>query len=170
MATLQADLERFKSERASDADHVAQMLVRLAGAERAREAAERATEAAQQHAAAADQRAAALSAEVDRLRTRCSQLEAESWNPAGGSARDAHARLEAVRDAVARVTAMIDELDRREEMAAGIRARTVEQVRQALAEIEAPPSPPVQPSPVIDVQPMKPMRERMAEPDPFPTE
>jgi chromosome segregation ATPase len=177
IAALQADIERLKSEHAHDADQVAEMLVRIAAAERAREGSERARDAAEraygdaeQRAAAAEQRAATLAAEVERLKQRAAELEADAWDPAGGSARDAQARFEATRAALARVGAMIDELDRREEIAGTIRARTIEQVRQALAEAEAPPSPPLQPARVISVQPPKPMRERMAEPEPFPTE
>ena len=142
------------------------MLVRIAAAERAREAAEG-------RVAAAQEKAAALAAEVALLKARCTRLEADSWDPEAATTApgvDDRARLESTREAMARIGAMIDELERREEMAAGIRTRTIEQMRHALAEADAPASPPVRPSPVIDVQPARPMRERMAEPKPFPTE
>ncbi|MGH7436824.1 MAG: hypothetical protein ACRENE_14215 [Polyangiaceae bacterium] len=143
MSGLEAEIARLKGERAQDADQMGEMLVRVATAERTRAAAEN-------RAVAAELQAGDLRAEVAQLRARCAQLEAEAWE-AQESSRRLPVEPDAVRDAAARVAGIIDELERREEMAAGLRARTLEQIRQALAEIDAPVSPQVQPSPVIDV-------------------
>jgi hypothetical protein len=124
------------------------MLVRVAAAERALTDAQRSVEASLVRAAGAEERAAVLAGEVERLKGRCERLEADAWDPVSSGARD---RLAAARDAMARVGVLLEELERREEMAAGIRSRTIEQVRQVLAEGEAPASPPVRPMPVLDL-------------------
>jgi hypothetical protein len=160
IAVLEAEIERMGQERAHDADQIGEMLVRIAGAERARAAAE-------SRAAAAEHLSAALRAELAHLEARCAQLEAEAWEGGQSTTRLAALDPGAVHEGLTRLGAIFDELDRREEMAAGLRARTMEQIRQTLAEMEAPPSPPVQPSPVIQVSSDRPP---MAEPDPFPTE
>jgi hypothetical protein len=119
------------------------MLVRVATVERTRAAAE-------SRAVAAELQAGDLRAELAQLKARCAQLEAEAWE-AQESSRQLPVEPDAARDAASRVADIVDELERREEMAAGLRARTLEQIRQALAEIDAPKSPPVQPGPVVDV-------------------
>ncbi len=156
IVALEAEIERLVADRAHDADQIGEMLVRIAGAERARAAAE-------SRASAAEQQAAALRAEVAHLEARCAQLEADAWGVSESTRRVAEPQAHAVREGLSRIGAILDELDRREEMAAGLRARTIEQLRQALAEVDAPASPPLTPSPVIEVK-------AMAEPDPFPTE
>jgi septal ring factor EnvC (AmiA/AmiB activator) len=137
-----------KKERAEDDDQVAQMLVRVADAERALAEAQRAVEASQIRTTTAEEKAAVLATEVTRLKERCERLEADAWDPVSVRGRD---RVAAVREAMVRVGALLEELDRREEMAAGIRSRTMEQLRQALSEVEGPTSPPVQPMPVVDL-------------------
>jgi chromosome segregation ATPase len=160
LVALEADVQRLTTERAHDADQIGEMLVRIAAAERARASAE-------SRAAAAEQQAAAMRAEVAHLEARCAQLEADAWEVSESTRRVSVPQADVVRDALARLSGIVDELDRREEMAAGLRARTIEQLRQTLAEVDAPPSPPVLPTPVIEI---KTMRPAMAEPDPFPTE
>jgi hypothetical protein len=155
---LEADLERMKSDRAHDADQIGEMLGRIAAAERTREA-------AVARALAAEDQAARLRSELAELKARCAQLEADAWDANAVTKRSVPP--EATREGLARLGAIIDELERREEMSAGLRARTLEQMRQAIAEVDAPPSPPVRPSPVISVRPP---RQSMAEPEPFPTE
>jgi hypothetical protein len=146
LAALEAEVERLVGERAHDADQIAEMLVRIAAAERARAAAD-------SRAAAAEQYASALRAEVERLRARCAEIDAENRRARESTRRLALPQADAVRDGITRLGAILDELDRREQMAAGLRSRTMEQVRQALAEIDAPPSPPVLGTPVIAVSP-----------------
>ena len=134
IAALEAEIERMKSERAHDADQMGEMLVRVATVERTRAAAEN-------RAVAAELQAGDLRAELAQLKARCAQLEAEAWE-AQESSRQLPVDPDAARDTAARVASIIDELERREEMAAGLRARTLEQIRQALADIDAPKTPP----------------------------
>jgi chromosome segregation ATPase len=124
------------------------MLVRVAAAERALTDAQKAVEASQMRAAGAEERAAVLAGEVARLKERCETLEADAWDPVSSKGRS---QLSGAREAMVRIGALLEELERREEMAAGIRARTVEQLRQALAEAEGPTSQPVRPMPVVDL-------------------
>jgi hypothetical protein len=147
-------VQRLTSERARDADQIGEMLARVAGAERSRAAAEG-------RATVADQQAGSLRAEVARLEARCAQLEADAWDLNEQKRHPAPPSSDTVREALPRLTAILDELERREEMAAGLRARTMEQIRQALAELETPGRPAVKPTPVIDVK---------GDPDTFPTE
>ena len=101
------------------------------------------------------------------MQARLAQVEADAWEVGESTRRLVAPHAGAVREGLSRLSSIIDELDRREEMAAGLRARTMEQLRQTLAEIEAPPSPPVLPTPVIEVTSDRPP---MSEPEPFPTE
>jgi hypothetical protein len=101
--TLEAEIERLKAARAEDADVTAAMLVRMAEAERTRLAAQ----------------------------TRCSELEAELVQMRQRAAA-AEARFEGTRMTMTSVVGMLDELERRDEMAASIRSRTFAQARAAL--------------------------------------
>jgi chromosome segregation ATPase len=101
--TLEAEIERLKAARAEDADLAAEMLVRIAEAERQR--------------MAAQARCAELEAEVAQTRDRAAAAEA---------------RFEGNRMTMASAVAMLDELERREEMAASIRTRSIAQARAAL--------------------------------------
>jgi chromosome segregation ATPase len=134
IAALEAEVARLKAERSHDADQMGEMLVRVATVERTRAAAEN-------RAVAAEMQAGDLGAELAQLKARCAQLEAEAWE-AQESSRQLPVDPDAARDAATRVATIIDELERREEMAAGLRARTLEQMRQALAEIDSPKTPP----------------------------
>jgi hypothetical protein len=206
ITALQAEIARLQAERASDADQTAEMLVRIAAAERAKAEALATLEVMSQHAELAEKSAVNASAALERARadmevdrTQVVELEAKLAHTATergeaieairrehlrdvaalearhaealATMRDAHVRaLEEERSAAARArqqaagaevrlanarTAMaatgelLDELHRREEMAAGLRNRTIEQARRALAgdgaAMTAPP-PPTRPS------------------------
>jgi hypothetical protein len=101
--TLEAEIERLKAARAEDADVTAAMLVRIAESERLR--------------LAAQTRCGELDAELAQMRQRVAAAEA---------------RLDGTRSTMASALTMLDELDRRDEMAASIRTRTLGQVRAAL--------------------------------------
>ncbi|HLK38349.1 MAG TPA: hypothetical protein VKU41_16415 [Polyangiaceae bacterium] len=94
---LVAENARLKRERAEDADEIAQMLVRLAEAERALLDAEAARDEALRQAAASEE------------------------------------RLAAALHAMAAARELLDELQRREEIATGLRMRAIEETRQAVA-------------------------------------
>jgi chromosome segregation ATPase len=100
---LEAEIERLKAARAEDADVTAAMLVRIAEAERLRLA-------AQEH---------------------CTKIEAELVETRQRVAA-AEARLEGTRSTMQSTLAMLDELERREEMAGSLRTRTLGQARAAL--------------------------------------
>ena len=100
---LEAEIERLKAARAEDADVTAAMLVRIAEAERLR--------------AAAQGRCAEVEAELVEIRQRAAAAEA---------------RLEGTRTTMHSALAMLDELERREEMAGALRTRTLGQARAAL--------------------------------------
>lgn len=118
VTALEAEVARLLGERAHDADQLGEMLVRIAAAERARASAET-------RAAVAEQQVLALRAEVAQLRARCAQIEAEDWEVQESTRRLAPPQADAVRDGLARVAGILDELERREQMAAGLRTRTV---------------------------------------------
>src|SRR5579872_4167161 len=114
ITALEVEVARLKGERARDADQMGEMLVRVATVERTRAAAEN-------RAVAAELQAGDLRAELAQLKARCAQLEAEAWE-AQESSRRLPIEPDAVRDAAARVATIVDELERREEIAAGLRA------------------------------------------------
>lgn len=182
---LQAEIARLQAERASDADQTAEILVRIAGAERAKTEAQATLEVMSRRAELAEKSAVNATEALEQARTEHGEaieairhahvrdvaaLEARH-SEALAAMRDSHVRaLEAERSAAARArqqaagaevrlanarTAaaatgeLLDELQRREEMAAGLRNRTIDQARRALAgdgaAMTAPP-PPVRPS------------------------
>jgi len=100
---LEAEIEGLKAARAEDGDVMAAMLVRLAEAERLR--------------AAAQGRCAEVEAQLGEMRQRAAAAEA---------------RLEGTRTTMHSALAMLDELERREEMAGALRTRTLGQARAAL--------------------------------------
>jgi chromosome segregation ATPase len=102
-AALEAEVERLKTARAEDADLAAEMLVRVAEAERLRMAAQ----------------------------TRVSELEA-ALVEARRAAASAQARFEGMRPTMSTALELIEELERREEMAGSLRTRTIQQVRTVL--------------------------------------
>jgi len=67
---------------------------------------------------------------------------------------------------------VLEDLERREEMVASIRLRAIEEMRRTLGgPATLPPLPPdslsIKPMPIRSVAPLKPLNERMAEPEPF---
>jgi hypothetical protein len=117
VASLEAEVERLRGELALDADDTAGMLVRIAESERLHLS-------AHAQAVEAGARAAALEAELARSKGKASTLEAEI----AGLRQQwvlAEARLSAAREAMRNALAMVEELERREEMAATLRARTI---------------------------------------------
>lgn len=179
MATLEAELARLREQHASDADQLADMLVRIADAERARVAAE-------QRAAETDEHAETLSVALGQEKARTSQLEADGWEVSEAAVREMRAQLEAeraahattrtqlldARDAMAASTVVLEDLERREEMVSAVRVRAIEQMRRTLAGgAPMPPAPaaavPIQAMPIRSVAPMKSMKEAMVEPEPF---
>jgi hypothetical protein len=172
IASLEAEVARLKAARSNDADQVAEMLVRIADAERAKAAAE-------QRALASDHRAEILGEELNRERAR--GAEADMWETSGTD--DVHHHLDEslrkqaqleravalAREAMGQASALLEEFDRREEMAAGIRSRAVEQIRRALggepitAGVYEPPSGDLP----IEGTPVRSLRESMSEPEPL---
>jgi hypothetical protein len=155
------------------------MLVRLATVERANTAAE-------ERAAESDQHAETLSVALDHEKARSAQLEADGWEASDAAVRDMRAQLEAlqsaygatqkeltsVRDAMMGAMALLEELERREEMVGSVRMRAIEQMRRTLGvAVTLPPgpveAPPIQATPIRTIAPMKPLKESMAEPEPF---
>jgi hypothetical protein len=125
MASLQAEVERLRAERATDADETAGMLVQIAESERMKAA-------AQSHAAEAEGRADVLRADLDQAHTRIDELEAEveglrrSWAAS-------EQQLSAVRGSMETALALLEDMERREEMAASLRARGMRDALQTLA-------------------------------------
>ncbi|HEY5145958.1 MAG TPA: hypothetical protein VII82_04295 [Polyangiaceae bacterium] len=132
LASLEAEVERLRSELANDADDTAGMLVRIAESERLRVSV---------HAMAleAGARAGALETELERASQRVKDLEAEldglrqQWSLA-------EARLSASRKAMQAALESMEELERREEMAASIRSRTIRDALQSLRGDTIPPA------------------------------
>ena len=179
VAHLEADVGRLRDQHASDADQLAEMLVRLA-------ALERATAAAENRAAESDQHAETLSVALGQEKARSAQLEADGWEASDAAVRDTRAQFEAlqsayaatqkelgaVREAMMEAMALLEELERREEMVGSVRMRAIEQMRRTLgAAVILPPAPvealPIQATPIRSIAPLKPIKESMAEPEPF---
>ncbi len=89
VAGLEAEVERLRAQHASDSDHIADMLLSLADAEKRK---------------------------ADSL----------------ARASEAEHRLAATRAATAAVLNLLEDLERREEMATGVRARTIDEARRTL--------------------------------------
>jgi|HubBroStandDraft_1064217.scaffolds.fasta_scaffold105419_2 hypothetical protein len=179
LANLEAEGARLREQHASDADQLAAMLVRIAEVERARTAAE-------QRAAESDEHAETLSVALGQEKARTSQLEADGWEASETLVREVRAQLAAAqatqatmqrelaaaREAMGGAMALLEELERREEMVGSLRARALDQMKKTLggpATLPPPSSegPPIQAMPIRSVAPMKSMKEAMAEPEPF---
>jgi len=165
LASLEAEIARLKKQHADDADQLAAMLVRIADVERARIAAE-------QRAAESDRHAEMLSTALGKEKARASQLEAEAWEASETTMRELRTQLEAARKAMASTLSVLEDLERREEMVTAVRLRAIEQMRLNLggpATLRPAPAeaPPIQAMPIRSIAPAKPMKEMMAEPEPF---
>jgi hypothetical protein len=124
VATLQAEVERLRAERETDADETAGMLVQIAESDRMRAA-------AQSEAMVAGERVGALAADLDEARLRVLALEAEvaglreQWSLS-------EARLSTARETISAALTLLEEMDRREELAASMRTRTMRDTLRAL--------------------------------------
>ena len=124
VATLQAEVERLRAERETDADETAGMLVHIAESDRMRAA-------AQSQAMVAGERAGALESDLDEARGRIDALEVEvaglreQWSVS-------ESRLRTAREAISSALTLLEEMDRREEMGASMRARAMRDTLRAL--------------------------------------
>jgi hypothetical protein len=124
VATLQAEVERLRAERETDADETAGMLVQIAESDRMRAA-------AQSEATVAAERLETLEADLDQARLRVDALEVElsglreQWSLS-------EARLIAARETISAAQTLIEDMERREEMASSMRARAVRDTLRAL--------------------------------------
>jgi len=129
LASLQAEVERLRTERETDADETAGMLVQIAESDRMRAA-------AQSEATAAATRATALQTDLDEARRRIDALEVEvagvreQWSLS-------EARLSAARETMSTAFGLIESMERRDEMAASIRAKAVRDALRALQNHDA---------------------------------
>jgi chromosome segregation ATPase len=124
VAALEAEVERLKNERANDADETAGMLVQIAQSERMRAA-------AVSRADHADDLVTALQNEIESARERVTELEGELAR-AQREAANAAARLAAAQKALAGAGTLLGDLERREELAASARARTLREAMRVL--------------------------------------
>jgi hypothetical protein len=124
VATLQAEVERLRAERETDADETAGMLVMIAESERMRAA-------AQSQAVVAGERVGALESDLEEARSRVDALEVEvaglreHWSLA-------EKRLSEARETITAALGLLEEMERREEMVASMRARSVRDTLRAL--------------------------------------
>ncbi len=141
VATLQAEVERLRAERETDADETAGMLVQIAESDRMRAA-------ALSEAMVAGERVGALAADLDEARLRVEALEAEvaglreQWSLS-------EARLCTARETISAALTLLEEMDRREELAASMRTRTMRDTLRALgraADHEAKTTPSAEPA------------------------
>jgi hypothetical protein len=125
VASLEAELERLRAEREQDVDETAEMLVKIVESERM-------IVAARSEAVEAGERAGLLHAELERARQRIDELEVEvaglrrASSGAGPGQGDAHG-------AIAVALTLLEDLERREEMAASMRARALRSALETLA-------------------------------------
>jgi chromosome segregation ATPase len=125
VASLEAEVQRLRSERANDADETAGMLVHIAESERMRAA-------AYSEAVEAGERAGTLRAHLESARRRIDELELEL----GGMRTKwalSEAQLSSARETMTSALGMLEEMERREEMAASMRARGLREALRALA-------------------------------------
>ena len=125
VASLQAEVERLRSERETDADETAEMLVQIAESDRMRAA-------AQSQVVVASERVGTLEADLDDARTRVGALEVEmarlreQWSLS-------EARLSAARETIAAAVTLLEEMERREEMSSSMRTRSLRDTLRALS-------------------------------------
>jgi chromosome segregation ATPase len=127
VASLQAEVERLRAERESDADETAGMLVQIAESERMRAV-------AQSQAVIAIERVEALQSDLAEARLRVAALEGE----AAGLREQrslAEARLSSARELIAAAMELLEEMQRREEMASSMRARAVRDTLRTLGRV-----------------------------------
>ena len=138
VASLQAEVERLRAERDSDADETAGMLVQIAESERMRAV-------AQSQALMASERLEALQSDLAEARSRAVALEVEVTGLRQQHSL-AQARLLRAREAIAQAVTLLEEMQRREEMATSMRARSLRDALHSLgqmaedSEAKAPPS------------------------------
>jgi hypothetical protein len=124
VASLQAEVERLRAERECDADETAGMLVQIAESERMRTV-------AQSQVVIASERVEALESELAEARSRVAALEGEA-----AGLRElrslAEARLSSARELIATAVALLEEMQRREELASSMRTRAVRDTLRAL--------------------------------------
>ena len=156
IVALESDVARLRAERASDADEMGAMLVRVAASDRAREAAEARASGLEKWAeeleakvAEARTRGDELEEELARVRRehvdalevervrRGFELEAVAARPRAGSRAsgdvEATAGVAEAREALGQIIATLEELERHESQSALARARAFEQAREFLA-------------------------------------
>jgi hypothetical protein len=183
IVALETEVSRLREQHASDADQLGQMLVRLAEMERA-------TAAALARAAESDGHAETLSVELGREKARMAKLEMERLEVSDAALAGLRSQLEEVgaaqaqlkkdltlaRECMATAMTLLEDLERREEMVAGVRRRAIDQMKKCLSgsadlpppAARRPPSKaPLETLPMRSAAPMKPLKERMAEPEPF---
>jgi chromosome segregation ATPase len=125
VASLQAEVVRLRAERETDVDETAEMFVQLVESDRMRVA-------AQSEAMVAGERVGALQSDLDEAHQRVDALEAEvaglrqQWSLA-------ESRLDRARLTIAAALSLLEDMERREEMAASLRARAVRDALQTLA-------------------------------------
>ena len=123
----------MRAERESDADETAGMLVQIAESERMRTV-------AQSQAAIASERVEALQSDLAAARSRVAALEGEV---AGLREQQslAEARLSSTRETIALAVGLLEEMQRREELASSMRARAVRDTLRTLGRaVENPPA------------------------------
>lgn len=124
VASLQAEVERLRAERESDVDETAGMLVQIAESERMRAA-------ALSQAVVASERGDALQSDLAEARSRVEALEVEvaglrqQWSLA-------EERLSSARETIATALTLLEEMQRREELASSMRARSVRDTLRTL--------------------------------------
>jgi hypothetical protein len=139
VAGLQEEVDRLRAARAEEADQIADVLVRIAGAERARVAAEqriadleeagRALEAQLAEARAAVAADASLDVELQAAQERCGQLESE--------VERARSQIERATDAMRRAEEAAMASSRRAELAEHAAADAADSLRNARRELAA---------------------------------
>ena len=124
VASLRAEVERLRAERETDVDETAEMLVQLAESDRMRVA-------AQSEATVAGERVGVLQTDLDEAHQRVDALEAEVAGLREQRSL-AESRLESAHQTIAAALSLLEDLERREEMAASLRARAVRDALRAL--------------------------------------
>jgi chromosome segregation ATPase len=124
VASLQAEVERLRAERDFDADETAGMLVQIAESERMRAV-------AQSQVVVASERVETLQSALAEAQSRVAALEAEAAELREQQSL-AEARLSSARESIAAAVALLEEMERREEMASSMRTRAVRDMLHTL--------------------------------------